>query len=68
MHQTPEASFPSANLEVEIVLPIPFSGSALKAGLRFVRMLLCDSIKGRCDDHQDAGKDASRNAFQGVHE
>jgi len=31
MHQAPEVSFPSTNLEVKIVLPVPLCGSVLNA-------------------------------------
>src|SRR6266566_2712556 len=66
MHQASEVSFPSTNLEVEIVLPIPFG--VLKAVYRCPRILLCESMKGLHDDNEAARKDTSRNAFQGVHE
>jgi hypothetical protein len=66
MDQTPEVSLPSTNLEIEIVLPIPFG--VLKAVFRCLRILLGESIMGLHDDNQDARKDTSRNAFQPVHE
>jgi hypothetical protein len=67
MHQTPEVSLPSTNLEIEIVLLVP-GGRVLKAAFRCVRILLCDAMKGLHDDNQDARKDTSQNAFQHVHE
>src|SRR6266568_5903977 len=66
MHQTPQVSFPSTNLEVEIVLTIPFG--VLKAVFRCLRILLCESMTGQHDDKQAACKDTSQNAVQRVHE
>ena len=66
MHQASEVSFPSTNLEVEIVLAIPFG--VLKAVFRCLRILLCESMKGLHDDNQDARKDTSRNARQRLQE
>src|SRR5260370_23504128 len=63
MHQTPEVSFPSTKLEVEIVLPIPFSGSVLRAAFRCVRILLCESMKGLQDDNQATHQEISSNLF-----
>jgi hypothetical protein len=41
-----QVNFPSADLEVKIVLPIPFRGRLLNAGCRRARGLLRDSSAG----------------------
>ena len=66
MHQTPEVSPPSTNLEIEIVLPIPFS--VLKDVFRCRRILVGESMMGLHDEKQDARKDTSLKAFQPVHD
>src|SRR5216683_393027 len=63
MHQTPEVSFPTTNLEVEILLPIPFGGRVLKARSRCVRILLGESSKGLQDENQATHQEISSNVF-----
>ena len=58
-------SFPSPNLEVKIMLPIAFRGSALNACARLVWVL---RLKGQRDDHQGWQRDESTNEFGRVHD
>src|ERR1700686_1963683 len=63
MHQAPEVSFPSANLEVKIVLPVPFRGSLPGACSRRAGILLRESWNGLQGDNQTAHHEISRNVF-----
>jgi len=60
MQQTPEVSFPSTNLEVEIVLTIAFGGSVLKAASRYIGILLGESVKRMRDDDQATYQETSQ--------
>src|SRR3979411_804557 len=50
--------FPGADLEVEIVLPIPLSWNALSACLRSIRALLREARSGLQSNDQDAQPDS----------
>jgi len=39
-----QVNFPSADLEVKTVLPIPFRGSELNASFHRICILLCESL------------------------
>ena len=54
MQEALKMNFPTAHLEVKIVLPIPFG--VLKAAFRCLRILLRESLKGPHHDKQATRK------------
>jgi hypothetical protein len=60
-------SFPSANLEVKIALPITLRGSGLSTCVRYGRILLCESVKWLQNDNQTARQEICSNMFERVH-
>jgi hypothetical protein len=58
VHQTPEVSFPSTYLEVEIVLPIPRRGSVLKDCPRYIWIVPSESLSRQPEDKEAARQGA----------
>ena len=56
-------NFPSADLEIKIVLPVPFGGSLLSACCRRAGILLCKALKWLQGDNQVAHQEINLNAF-----
>ncbi len=59
MQQPPQVSFPSADLEVKIMLPVPFRGRVSNAGARYIWILLSESLSRLKDDNQAVHQGAS---------
>jgi hypothetical protein len=57
--EAPQVSFPGANLEVKIVLPIAVFASFFKVCRRLARIRLCKPLKGLEGDGQTAEQKAS---------
>src|SRR5271155_336474 len=52
MRQPFEVSFPSTNLEIKIVLPMPLTKVGLRSGCRSARILMRKPTKSQHSDHQ----------------
>lgn len=59
--------FPGAQLEIKIMLPIPFRNGLLNAGFRRARILLGQSLKRLQADNEAAQHEKSMNVFDVHH-
>src|ERR1700737_1862796 len=67
MDEARYVSFPGTDIEVKIVLPVPFRRSLLSACCRRTGIPLCKSLKGLQDDNQSTEREIGPNLYDVHH-